>query len=361
MPLAKYKGYYIRLAYSEKYRMWSWDVNVDGKLGAGPADTREQAEADARAYIDAYTAPGGPRLDMFGGPAKPNLSTSSLQGFFDLPDVGKMTAERDVLGLIKTLGYKKDPDMRRAAAKALGEIGDSRAAEPLSVALNDEDKGVREAAAEALAELSAGQVGESAIPPQAERALARDNKGTRYKTESQARSFWTAFQSKVYIPIIIYRFNTLDVASEAIKRLSYIHEASDTGDLISSEIVDFGCYLNDEGQGEIFIAGRMFTHDMWREAKEKLEAAGGIVYYEQEPERITKKTVAISSVTSASSVKFVREDRQGMYTYRVHHGPSKAAAIAFLQENPVKRQLYYIVVETPEGTFCRDIQGIYKE
>lgn len=41
--------------------------------------------------------------------------------------------------------------------------------------------------------------------------------------------------------------------------------------------------------------------------------------------------------------------------------PDAASARAFLQEYPVTQQLYYLVVETPQGNICRDIQGIYTE
>ena len=47
--------------------------------------------------------------------------------------------------------------------------------------------------------------------------------------------------------------------------------------------------------------------------------------------------------------------------YRIHRGPSAGAAKAFLQQNPVDQQFHYIVVETPDGNYRRDIQGIYKE
>ena len=38
---------------------------------------------------------------------------------------------------------------------------------------------------------------------------------------------------------------------------------------------------------------------------------------------------------------------------------SKSAAIAFLQEHPVDKPLFFIEVFTPEGRFGRDIDGIY--
>lgn len=48
-------------------------------------------------------------------------------------------------------------------------------------------------------------------------------------------------------------------------------------------------------------------------------------------------------------------------TYQIYQGPDAAAAQTFLEQNPVTKSFYYIIVETPEGTYGRDIQGIYKE
>ena len=48
-----------------------------------------------------------------------------------------------------------DKDVRKAAAEALGQIGDPRTVEPLIAALKDADKGVRWVAASAL-----GQIGD---------------------------------------------------------------------------------------------------------------------------------------------------------------------------------------------------------
>jgi hypothetical protein len=69
---------------------------------------------------------------------------------FGPPNAEKLAAKRDVKGLIQALGYQKDWCVRRDAARALGQIGDSRAVEPLIAALNDADSNPRTAAAQAL-------------------------------------------------------------------------------------------------------------------------------------------------------------------------------------------------------------------
>ncbi len=58
---------------------------------------------------------------------------------FGPPDVAKLKAKGDVPGLIKALGYNADPNVRRDAAAALGDLGDGRAAEPLGAALRNPD------------------------------------------------------------------------------------------------------------------------------------------------------------------------------------------------------------------------------
>jgi len=82
---------------------------------------------------------------------------SFLERLFGPPDVEKLTAKRDVKGLIKALGYKKSQQesgkTRADAVKALGQIGDNCAVEPLIAALNDVNEYVRQAAAEVLGEL----------------------------------------------------------------------------------------------------------------------------------------------------------------------------------------------------------------
>jgi HEAT repeat protein len=80
---------------------------------------------------------------------------------FGPPDVEKLQDKGNLAGLIKALSYQKDGSVREKAAKALGEIGDAQAVEPLITALKDSDKDVRRAAVEAL-----GQSGDArAVDP----------------------------------------------------------------------------------------------------------------------------------------------------------------------------------------------------
>jgi HEAT repeat protein len=85
----------------------------------------------------------------------------ALFGLLGPPNIEKLEAKRDVQGLIKALGYRKSSAIRKAAARALGQIKDTRAVEPLIGALKDEDRDVQEAAVDVL-----GQIGDTrAVEP----------------------------------------------------------------------------------------------------------------------------------------------------------------------------------------------------
>ena len=69
------------------------------------------------------------------------------------PDVNGLRTNKNVKGLVKALGWRKDRHVRGPAVTALGQLGDPRAVNPLIRALNDSDSGVRGAAATALGDL----------------------------------------------------------------------------------------------------------------------------------------------------------------------------------------------------------------
>ncbi|HXK43657.1 MAG TPA: hypothetical protein PKV82_12610 [Anaerolineae bacterium] len=59
------------------------------------------------------------------------------------------------------------------------------------------------------------------------------------------------------------------------------------------------------------------------------------------------------------------DDPMGAYvverTYKIHSAPDAKTAIAFLAHNPVIRMHEYLVVETPQENYGRDISGIFHE
>ena len=185
--------------------------------------------------------------------------------------------------------------------------------------------------------------------------------GTQYRDESHARTTWIASHLNKYTPVIICRFKDLATARNAIEQLSFIKKTAIKGQYLSTEIIEFGCYLNAEGAGEVILCGNQLSMAMWLEAKTKLKEAGGIIYKEQEPKEETKPAAIPASKTDKAACTYVQTERNGMNTYEVYRGASKAQALAFLQSKTVTQRLYYLIVETPEGNFGKDVDGIFEE
>lgn len=195
----------------------------------------------------------------------------------------------------------------------------------------------------------------------------KDNRGTRHDDKEIATAYWlTRINSPKKDPFILYEFDTEDAARQALLELPCIHIAKDSGKLICTEVLIFGHCAVENGKHEAVICGDDLTHDLWAQAKASFIQHGGRPKNsaEQEPEQ-RAAPVKQAAAPKPDRVNFVREDRRQMMgrtmVYRIHKAPDAASAKAFLEQNPVTKELLYLVVETPEGNYCRDLQGIYKE
>lgn len=77
-------------------------------------------------------------------------------------------------------------------------------------------------------------------------------------------------------------------------------------------------------------------------SKKVWKTAGGIAVVRKE---IYKRTGASGAKT----------------TYEVWTAPTAESAKQFLNTRDVKRNFYYLVVETPEGNWGKDCMGVYRE
>jgi len=195
--------------------------------------------------------------------------------------------------------------------------------------------------------------------------LERDNKGTRHQTLSFASSYWTARNvTQKFDPFVLYVFDHEEDAKQALLELPCIKIAEDTNNIICTETLIFGYYKLDNGKTEAIICGDDLSIDIWETATKSFQKHGGVKKNEKKPEK-TQQSNALSKSGDSNKVKFIREDKQQTMgqtcIYRVHKGPDAACAKAFLDINPVTKPLYFLVVETPDGNYCRDKNGMYKE
>jgi hypothetical protein len=200
----------------------------------------------------------------------------------------------------------------------------------------------------------------------------QDNLGTRHETYQEASTFWAVNMHQDIGPYLVYVFDKEADARRAMLDIGCFHQAADTGNLICTEVLTYGCYAAPDGTWEAEILGKDLSHDLWTAAKESFRKHGGHLKYdagalksESEPER--SETESRSDQSRTSQVTFVREVKQTSQvngqemTYRIHTGPDAEAAKDFLKDHPVTKKMYYILVETPDGTYGRDVDGIYQQ
>jgi hypothetical protein len=164
-------------------------------------------------------------------------------------------------------------------------------------------------------------------------------------------------------PFVMFTFTKGEDARDALLELPCIHVASDSKKLICTERLIFGYYAI-ENVYEAILCGDALTIDLWEHAKASFSKHGGQRKNDLAPARHAASTPK-AQVAQPEKVVFVTEQRNpgmgGTAIYRVHRGPDEQSAMAWLQQNPVTQNLLYLVVETPDGNFCRDLMGIYKE
>jgi hypothetical protein len=211
-----------------------------------------------------------------------------------------------------------------------------------------------------------------------------DNVGTSYKDYRKVDAAWQAqgmivgkgntvdlniiYQDKVVnkeviskgSPFICYTFTTQEAARTGMSSISFIKIASDTNEFISLETLEFGCYDTEKnGIWEVIIWGDSFTIEMFEESDTKFSVAGGSKKGERKPDENTRSKPKASKPSGKAT--YVRKDVKGSNTYEIYKAPSKSVALEYLKTKPVTKPLYYVIVETPEGNWGKDIDGIYQE
>jgi HEAT repeat protein len=122
-------------------------------------------------------------------------------GLFGPPNIEKMKAKGDVNGLIKALAHQTNSHVRCDAAKALGELKDTRAVEPLLLMLKDENYDVRESAVRALGSIGDVRVIEPLVTI-AELPMLRGNKQYEKVREAASEALGSITDARSVEPLI---------------------------------------------------------------------------------------------------------------------------------------------------------------
>ena len=161
-------------------------------------------------------------------------------------------------------------------------------------------------------------------------------------------------------PFLCHEFSAEDEAKQAFEALPFVEVAADTGEYISTRVLNLGVYRNNNDRWEIIVWGVDLTKEVFDEALCVLEGRGGALKGKREPER--ESAPGDDGREKKGEAQYSHTEKKGPITYEVYRAPSKSIALEFLKSKPVSRQLYYLIVETPdEGNWGRDINGIFQE
>jgi uncharacterized membrane protein YhaH (DUF805 family) len=193
-----------------------------------------------------------------------------------------------------------------------------------------------------------------------------DNRGMCIETFSQSQAYWLGerLNSPRKDPFVYYTFDGESDARSALLELPFIHLACDSGRMICDDVFRFGCFAISRdgvltGQYDAFVAGAGFDHRMWKLTHEVFSRHNGKFMNDLEPDRNSVSKPLHRG--NPGNARFDGKTSNQQNTWMVYRAPCKADALSFLSTQRVTEKLYYIIVETPEGNFGRDIEGFYQE
>ncbi|MBN2449222.1 MAG: hypothetical protein JXR77_02470 [Lentisphaeria bacterium] len=180
------------------------------------------------------------------------------------------------------------------------------------------------------------------------------------------KNFWgMADADPEHFKYVAYRYPTEEDAKAALLQLSYIHEGPNK-QLKCLRSIEFGIYPHQE-KYVVFVGGRDLHYALWREASAVFPELPDAEYFRVSaaPE-VNLEIPDIEQLLRDSAMKIEHvENREGegddfnqYYTYRA---PDKSSALEFLRRVNVSEANVHVVVQTPEGVWGKDENGIYQE
>ncbi len=181
------------------------------------------------------------------------------------------------------------------------------------------------------------------------------------------KEFWARVDADPeHFKYVAYMFSNMSEANNALSKLSYILTDRD-GNLSCRKKIHFGAYPHQEG-AVCFVGGEKLNYALWREASAVLPELPGAQYFKvsTEPDVMLElpdvdalnkegdlqvKSIGVEDISNESG-EFSR-----CFKYSTI---SKENALTFLEKTDVREEGVVIHVETPEGIFGKDINGIFE-
>lgn len=180
------------------------------------------------------------------------------------------------------------------------------------------------------------------------------------------RDFWAMAEADPeHFRYVAYLFPAQPAAQSALLQLSFIKEGPG-GQLKCSREVEFGTYPH-QGKHVVFIGGTSLHYALWREASAVLPELPNAEYFRvSEAPDVMLEIPDIEQLLRDETLKVEHvENREGegkdYSQYYVYRAPDKTNALEFLKRANVTEAGVHVIVQTPEGTWGKDENGIYQE
>jgi hypothetical protein len=180
------------------------------------------------------------------------------------------------------------------------------------------------------------------------------------------RDFWAAADADPeHFKYVAYLFPTSQAAQDALLQLSFVSQGAD-GQLKSSRAIELGTYAH-QGKFVAFVGGTELHYALWREASAVLPEIAEAEYFRvSEAPEVMLEIPDIEQLLRDADLHIEHvENREGegkdYSQYYVYRAPDKQNALEFLKRANVTEAGVHVIVQTPEGTWGKDENGIYQE
>ena len=180
------------------------------------------------------------------------------------------------------------------------------------------------------------------------------------------KDFWSQAEADPdHFKYVAYMFPSLEKATKALARLSYIRSDSG-GNLRCARQLQFGVYPHLDG-AVCFVGGTKFSYALWREASAVLPELPGAQYFKVSTEPIVQLEIPdLSKLEKDKSFHIESlgvEDIEGengefnrLYKYRAE---TSDQAMEFLENFNIQEAGIIVHVDTPDGIYGKDENGVF--
>lgn len=165
------------------------------------------------------------------------------------------------------------------------------------------------------------------------------------------------------VPHVIARFPNRERALSMLAGVSCLSLSNKPGRELSCRLpLEYGFVAEQDGTLLGFVAGAAFEYPQWREARDMLHRSRDVELLSAKapaPEVHVPREGPVAD--AVSELGQFEGDEYDSSCYWLFQAESRATAKAFLKQVRVSTAGWHVIVQTPQGHWGRDAQGLYQE